>query len=253
MVVGLDKFREHFAGYAEQYVLIGGAATYLVLDEVGLEARATKDLDIVLCVESLSRDFAEAFWDFVKEAGYQIQQRSDGKKVFYRFQKPTNKDYPAMLELFSRAPDQMVLGEDSHLTPIPIDEEVSSLSAILLDEAYYAFLHAHKIQIDGVPVVQEHCLIPLKAKAWLDLTARKETGERVDSRDIKKHRSDILRLHQLFSAELRVELPETVKRDLASFLEAMERDESIDLKSLKIRGTIVPEIVQRLRATYEIE
>lgn len=102
MVVGLDRFREHFAGYSDHYLLIGGTATYLVLNEAGLEARATKDLDIVLCVEVIDARFAEAFWAFVKDAGYAIQQRSDGKKMSYRFQKPADKRYPVMLELFSR-------------------------------------------------------------------------------------------------------------------------------------------------------
>lgn len=252
MVVGLDKFRAHFSGYGDQYVLIGGTATFLVLDEMGLEARATKDLDIVLCVEALDKGFAEAFWTFVKKAGYQVQQRSDGKKVFYRFQKPADLGYPAMLELFSRKPDEMVLGEDSHLTPIPVGEEVSSLSAILLDEEYYAFLHAHKIEIDGVPIVEEQCLIPLKAKAWLDLTERKRTGMKVDSKDINKHRNDVLRLHQLFTPEDRVDLPATVKSDLERFLAELSADEAVDLKNLKIPGTL-PEIVQGLRTAYGIE
>lgn len=41
MVVGLDRFRKHFADFADQYVLIGGTATFLVLDEAGLDARMT--------------------------------------------------------------------------------------------------------------------------------------------------------------------------------------------------------------------
>ena len=56
MVRGLDKFREHFAGFGDRYVLIG-AASYLVMNEAGVEFRATKDLDIVLCTESL-----DALW-----------------------------------------------------------------------------------------------------------------------------------------------------------------------------------------------
>jgi hypothetical protein len=36
----------------------------------------------------------------------------------------------------------MSLAEGSNLTPIPFGEEVSSLSAILLQEEYYAFLKA---------------------------------------------------------------------------------------------------------------
>jgi hypothetical protein len=135
MIHGLDKFREHFAGFGDRYVLIGGAAADLVMDEAGVAFRATKDFDIVLCVEALDASFAKAFWAFVEAGGYQNQQRSTGKKIFYRFNAPKDEAYPFMLELFSRAPDTLVLGDDSHLTPIPIDEDVSSLSAILLDRA----------------------------------------------------------------------------------------------------------------------
>ena len=48
MVIGVDRFRSHFASHEHQYVLIGGAACELIMDEVGLDFRATKDLDIVL-------------------------------------------------------------------------------------------------------------------------------------------------------------------------------------------------------------
>lgn len=39
-----------------------------------------------------------------------------------------------MIELFSRKPDVLDLPNDAVLTPLPLDEELSSLSAILLDE-----------------------------------------------------------------------------------------------------------------------
>ncbi|HEY5101421.1 MAG TPA: hypothetical protein VII70_01455 [Steroidobacteraceae bacterium] len=42
-----------------------------------------------------------------------------------------------MLELFCRAPDGIILVPGAHLTPIPVDEAVASLSAILLDKDYY--------------------------------------------------------------------------------------------------------------------
>lgn len=35
MIAGLDKFREHFADYQDQYLLIGGAAAWLLPDEAG--------------------------------------------------------------------------------------------------------------------------------------------------------------------------------------------------------------------------
>ncbi len=53
MVRGLDVFREHFAGHADQFVLIGGTAATLAMEQAGLEFRATKDPDIVLHIEAV--------------------------------------------------------------------------------------------------------------------------------------------------------------------------------------------------------
>jgi hypothetical protein len=58
---GLEKFKEHFSGYEENYILIGGSACTVLMDEVGLEFRATKDIDIVLIIESMSDEFAKSF------------------------------------------------------------------------------------------------------------------------------------------------------------------------------------------------
>lgn len=57
MVRGLDLFRERFAAYADQYLLIGGTAASLTMEDAGLRFRATKDLDIVLHVEVLTPAF----------------------------------------------------------------------------------------------------------------------------------------------------------------------------------------------------
>ena len=57
MVKGLDRFREYFAGHEDGYALIGGAACDILFGEAGLPFRATKDFDIVLCVEVVSVEF----------------------------------------------------------------------------------------------------------------------------------------------------------------------------------------------------
>ena len=44
------------------------------------------------------------------------------------------------------------------------------------------------------------CLIPFKAKAWLDLKERKLNGDQVDSKNIKKHKNDVFRLALLITA-----------------------------------------------------
>ncbi len=107
MVRGLDKFRDHFRGYEKNYVLIGGTASSLAMEEVGLEFRVTMDLDIVLCIEVLDADFVRVFWDFIRTGRYQNKQKSTGKNRFYRFYEPEDKDFPEMLELFSRIPDAL--------------------------------------------------------------------------------------------------------------------------------------------------
>lgn len=253
MVRGLDRFREHFDPYKDRYVLIGGVAVWLTLDEAGLDARATRDLDIVLCIEALDAEFAEHFWAFVKAGGYKLQEKSTGEKVFYRFSQPEQGDYPEMLELFSCSPDELVLGDDSHLTPIPVAEDVSSLSAILLDEVYYGYLHENVREHEGLSIIDERCLIPLKAKAWLDMTARREAGDRVDSKEIRKHRNDVLRLYQLLEPNGEIRLPEPMARDLSDFLEkAAPGIDGNVLKGLNIRGVTPDEVVERIRTVFGV-
>lgn len=246
---GLDVFRAHFAAFAHNYVLIGGAACEIVMEEAGVDFRATKDLDIVLIVEALDAAFGARFWEFVEAGGYQQRERSGGKKEFYRFQKPGDPDYPSMLELFAREPDAFSLGEGSVLTPLPIDEDIASLSAILLDADYYLALTANSRTVDDVPVLDERLLIPFKAKAHLDLTARREAGENIDGRAVRKHRSDVFRLLQLLAEADRVELPETVARDLAAFADKVEAEGDFNPKDFGLAGDLAAQLA-KLRMIY---
>ena len=110
--------------------------------------------------------------------------------------------------------DGIKLAEGSHLTPIPLDEAVASLSAILLDDEYYAFIMAGRKESDGLPWVGEDRLIPLKASAWVDLNARQAKGEAVDAKNIRKHANDVMRLSQLLAPELRIPLAARIGDDL---------------------------------------
>ena len=190
---GIDKFRERFADHEGEYVLIGGGACDLLFGETGQDFRATKDLDLVLLVEALTPEFGRVFWDFVREGGYENRQKSDGKPQFYRFSKPKDPAFPTMLELFART-DINLRDAESGPMPIHIDDEVSSLSAILLDEEYYRLLIENRTSADGVAVLSVEGLIPFKAKAWLDLSARQAGRQAVDEKNVKKHRNDVCRL-----------------------------------------------------------
>jgi hypothetical protein len=220
------------------------------MEEAGLEFRATKDLDIVLHIEALRPSFGDVFWRFVDTGGYEIRQASaSGRPVLYRFQKPADERFPFMLELFSRAPPGITPAAGSHLTPIPIDEAAASLSAILLDDAYYEFIVAGRRELDGLPWVGEDRLIPLKASAWLDLRERHARGESVDTRSIRKHANDVLRLAQLLAPDARVELAPKIALDLNRFLDGIESDRTVEPKSLGIDNR-VDQLVERIAKAF---
>ena len=251
MVNGFTKFKDKFQGFADQYVVIGGTACDLLMEHENMDFRATKDIDIVLIVEAISKEFGKVFWEYIKEAGYEHKNKSTGNMQFYRFTSPKSREYPYMIELFSKQPDFSLANENALLTPLPIDDEISSLSAILLNDAYYDLLKQGQIFLDGVPVLKTTCLIPFKAKAWLDLTERKAKGESVDSKNIKKHKNDVFRLGQLITAESNQMLCEYIANDMQRFLSAMEA-ENIDTKALGIRGTDQKNIISMLRHCYGI-
>ena len=154
-----------------------------------------------------------------------------------------------MIELFSRRVGTIDLPDDAVLTPLPIDEDISSLSAILLDDDYYTFLRSGGIQVDGVTVLGPEYLIPFKAKAWLDLSERKRNGAPVDSKNVKKHRNDVFRLTDLITPEQRITTPETVWQDMTKFIEAM-REEQVDLKQLGVVGRKQEDIPDELLRVY---
>ena len=54
-----------------------------------------------------------------------------------------------MIELFTRYLDAIHLPKDAVLTPLPMDDNISSLSAILLDNDYYEFLKQGKVVVGG--------------------------------------------------------------------------------------------------------
>lgn len=67
----IQIFKEHFKGYDLNYRLIGGQACNILLDNLGIEFRTTKDFDIILLVdklnEKLNEEFIKVFWDFIKK------------------------------------------------------------------------------------------------------------------------------------------------------------------------------------------
>lgn len=247
MVKGLNTFREFFREYEEQYVLIGGAACDILFESNAGQFRATRDLDMVLIVEALTQEFGDKFWEFIESGKYRNKVTNVGSSQFYRFDKPENDSYPKMIELFART--NYKLKEMNGLTPIHIDDEVSSLSAILLNEDYYSVLLSGKVVVRDLSVLRPEYLILFKAKAFLDLSARKESGEHVDSRDIKKHKNDILRIAVEFVLQKTEKLPENVHNDMNIFIQKLT-DEPFDKNLLKEYGLSNEDVLYRLKELY---
>ena len=251
MVRGIDSFRDWFRGYEEQYVIIGGTACDLLMSNEGLDFRATKDIDLVLIIEAIDASFGKRFWEYVVAAGYEHRNKNTGEQQFYRFTNPQSKNYPTMIELFTRKPDAIVLPDDAALSPIPVEDDISSLSAILLDNDYYNFLKQGRTHVAGVTVLDAAYLIPFKAKAWIDLSDRRLRGEQVDSKNIWKHKNDVFRLSELIvrNMEMASVLPETVKEDMRVFIERM-KSEDIDLGQIGIHVKTKESVLDELKTLY---
>lgn len=247
MVKGLDTFRKYFEKYEDQYVLIGGAACDIVFESNDTVFRATRDLDMVLIVEALTPEFGEKFWEFIQDGKYRNKATNRERPQFYRFDKPEDDSFPKMVELFCRS--DFELREMTGITPIHIDDTVSSLSAILLNDDYYNVLLAGKVIADGLSVLRPEYLILFKAKAYLDLKQRKENGAKIDSDDIKKHKKDVLRIAAELMLESITVLPETVKTDIDSFIESLEQ-EPFDANSLKNYGLVNQDVIDTLRRVF---
>lgn len=249
MVRGLDIFRNYFKGFEEQYVLIGGAACDILFASNGGQFRATRDLDMVLIVEALTTEFGERFWDFITKGKYRNKTTNAGTPQFYRFDKPDNELYPKMIELFTKT--NFKSKKINGLTPIHIDDEVSSLSAILLNDNYYQILLSGKVVVQELSVLRPEYLLLFKAKAYLDLKERKENGGYVDSRDIKKHKNDILRIATEFVMEQIETLPEDIHTDIKEFLNMVET-EPFEANLLKEYGLSNRDVTTQLRQIYNL-
>ena len=90
-----------------------------------------------------------------------------------------------------------------------------------------------------------------KARAFLDLTARAETGEKIDGKNIKKHRNDVFRLVQLLPKTASIELADPIREDLRKFLDLAQADATLDPKAFEVPFTR-DEAVAVLRSAYDL-
>lgn len=255
MVTGLDRWREYFSEYKDKYVLIGGAACNLLEEELDMNPRATKDLDLILVVEALTSDFGNRLWDFIKHANYSNRNKGENehKHEYYRFTNPQDKTYPKQIELFARNTGILNLPADAHLEPISLGENLSSLSAILMDDDYYLFTIEHSRYLENIHIANPEALICLKAKAYIEMIERKDKGESVDNKNIEKHKKDIFRLVAMLPMDSHFILPDKLKIDMSVFIQKVgDLPNSDFLKSAGLGGLNAEELFELLHKAFMV-
>lgn len=220
-----SKFVEYFQEFDDGYVIIGGTAMAIVVDEYGLKSRVTKDYDVALTDVSESTRFLKRLITFIEDGGYSEHiSRKDGKHHYYRFLNPTEEGYPVELEIFSSKEEDTHLKLDNRKMPITAVED-ANLSALILDAEYHDLLNVGRVRSEeGIWHLSLPYLIVFKAKAWLDLRERKENGEVVDSKSIKKHINDIYRLALGIDDQMKVILSKKVLDDMKHFIKDLKSD-----------------------------
>lgn len=254
MVRGLDIFEQYFGAFPDNYIIIGGTACDILMEDAGFTPRATKDIDMILVVEALNTSFVKQFWDFINVGKYGRQEKSSDDRNYYRFMKPENMDFPFQIELFSRTPDNVDLEEPAHLTPIPVDDDLSSLSAILMNEEYYNYLIEHSIVEKNIRLANLEALICLKAQAFLEISERIATGEKGDAKHMKKHKNDVFKLAAMLPGNSEFDLPQGMKEHLNIFVRNVKEQlpEKVIFKDMGISGLDAAIVLNQIEKSFKL-
>ncbi len=246
MVAGMDSFIKKFSDYTDCYTIIGGAACDILMSDADTPFRATKDIDMILIMEARFKEFAKVFWEYILDGEYRFGWKNSEEVHFYRFTEPKD-GYPVMIELFSREPEYLK-DVPQGIIPIHIDDDTSSLSAILLNDDYYHFMLSGRKVISDISVLDAEHIIPFKMFAWLDLKDRKARGEHVNEKDLKKHKNDVFRLLQIVDIDTPIETMGMVKENIERFLSEIPQ-EKINLNHLGLSFSL-DEAVEYLKSLY---
>lgn len=220
---GFDHFCEYLRGFESCYVIIGGGAASILLEEQQLWFRATKDIDLV--VLSSSDELNKRILTYVREGGYDALEATSKLPRYYRFSKPAKREYPQQIEIFSRNELGLELKAGQHIIPLT-NKYAEKLSAILLDDGYFDLIRQNLLtSATGIPFISPVANICLKARAYREMNERKKAGDKsVDEDDIQKHLKDIFRISAVLTgSEEPLGLTQTILKDVALAIEQLSR------------------------------
>ncbi|MBN8538927.1 MAG: hypothetical protein J0L82_00970 [Deltaproteobacteria bacterium] len=219
---GFDHFCNYLTGLENLYVIIGGGAASILMEDEGLEFRATKDVDLV--VLGRSEELNARILAYVKEGEYKIKEATDGSPRYYRFREPNQKNCPVLIEIFARNELNLELREGQYIIPIK-DDSAEKLSAILLDDEYFEIIQNNLIKSEsGIPLINALANICLKARAHRELFDRKAAGDKtVDEKVVQKHLKDIWRLATILTGEEQITLAGQPLRDITTAIGKLDQ------------------------------
>ncbi len=259
IVDGIGIFEKTFSKYKDSFIIIGGAACRVTLSDSRYTPRKTKDIDMVLVLENLDKDFIDAFWSFIKAGNYKCATRkdNDGRKkyVLYSFY-DSLAEYPAQIELLSKLVSGLGNPKDHHIEAIMMDD-ASYLSAIILEPDYYNYLISHTDEKNGLRYASVDSLICLKVLAYLNLREDKRNGRHVNDDDFKKHRRDVVMAAASLSIGDEFVVPRNIKDSITRFIEVVNTDDGVRKSlcdSLKLQNELLlDEYLNVLEESFVVE
>lgn len=247
MVRGMATFAEHFKAFQNDYVVIGGLATVMVMGDLGFLTRATKDIDLVV----ISRDneaFIKALLHFIDEGRYKTKERTSNpdRHNLFRFFDPDNTEFPEQIELFAIHTEDSKIVTDATIIPVETPEYYPYLSAILLDTDYFNLLVEHTNVIDGVHVATPEALIPLKIHAYRNLISSSTSSA-------EKHLKDVIKLAAALS-DVPVALSGMPREDFDAFLPIVAAMDENRIKQILQGSNITTlsknDVIETLKQVY---
>ncbi len=248
---GFDHFCTYLNGLEKHYVIIGGGAAAILLEDEGLEFRSTRDVDLV--VLGRSDDLNTRILSYVQEGEYKIKEATEGTPRFYRFREPNKKECPGLIEIFARNELRLELAEGQYIIPI-IDASVEKLSAILLDDKYFEIIQTNLVtSSSGIPLINALANICLKARAHRELFDRKNSGDStVDEKSIQKHLKDIWRLAAVLTGDEEITLAGQPLKDISSAIAKLDQLPSSQFKQVmeKTPGLTIAPVMTVLKKVF---
>ena len=248
---GFDHSCDYLKGFEAHYVIIGGGAASILMDDEGLEFRATKDVDLVVLARS--KDLNARILAYVNDGGYNSKESTDKAPRYYRFKNPTKAECPKMIEIFSRNELGLELDKDQHIVPIT-DSSAEKLSAILLDDEYFELIKMNvKSSESGIPLINALANICLKARAHRELFERRQAGDQsVDEKEIQKHLKDIWRLAVTLTGEETITLTGLPEKDITSAIGKLKKLPEAQFKQVmeKTPGIKLADVMTALNKVF---